>query len=161
MEKKVENIEKLTVELADIYDNYAMGFLDRMEAVCQSADAIECALKCGALAEFHMKTVRSMVIALYRLESTQLMEVAKSLRFGECLMDKIVWVANKCIEYRSLCNYFSDWAKTTDGAIRCDAQPVAIKNLAFGWLSTNDSNVSTYFGDYSTMDEVIEYSNYL
>ena len=160
MEKKV-SVEKLTIELSDIYDNYAMGFLDRIEAVCQSADSIECALKCGALADFHMKTVRSMVIALYRLESTRLMEVAKSLRFGECLMDKILWVANKCIEYRSLCNYFSDWAKTTDGAIKCDAQPVAIKNLAFGWLSKNDSNVSTYFGDYSTMDEVIEYSNYL
>lgn len=160
MEKKV-SVEKLTIELSDIYDNYALGFLDRMEAVCQSADAIECALKCEALAEDNMKTVRSMVIALYRLESTRLMEVANSLRFGECLMDKILWVANKCIEYRSLCNYFSDWAKTTDGAIRCDAQPVAIKNLAFGWLSTNDSNVSTYFGDYSTMDEVIEHTLYL
>lgn len=160
MKKKV-SVEKLTIELSDIYDNYAMGFLDRIEAVCQSADTIECALKCGALADDNMRTIRSMIIALYRLEGTRLMEVAKSLLFGECLMDKIVWVANKCMEYRSLCNYFSDWAKTTDGAIRCDAQPAAIKNLAFGWLSTNDPNVSTYFGDYSTMDEVIEHTLYI
>ena len=160
MEKKI-SVEKLTIELSDIYNNYALGFLDRMEAVCQSADAIECALKCGALDEDNMKNVRSMITALYRLESTQLMEVAKSLQFGECLMDKILWVANKCMEYRRLCNYFSDWAKITDGAIRCDAQPEAIRHLAFGWLATSDCNVSTYFGDYSTMDEVIEHTLYL
>lgn len=155
MEKKIENIEKLTVELADIYANYSMGFINRMEAVYQSAEAIQLAVtKLNRLNEDDSKRVKEMVIGLYRLRGTEWLEIAKSLIFGMDDLEKAVWVANKCLEYKHLCEYFNDWAKTK-GPISSGATSNDLKNLAFGWLSTNDSNVGTYFGDYSKVDYIL------